>query len=132
MRAAVARAKKAETVKPFRAAMDGYGNDESTNMFSRLKRLIVGKALRTEQAIHERLSKKVALAVFSSDALSSTAYAPEEILLVFATAFAFGQAGAFGYVLPLSAGMPVRLIIGSINYRQPIHAPPNAVCAFLG
>src|SRR5438445_8144766 len=131
MRSAVARAKKAETVRPFRAAMDGYGSDESTNMFGRLKRLIVGKALRTEQAIHERLSKKVALAVFSSDALSSTAYATEEILLVLATAFAFGQAGAFGYVIPISAAIAVLLIIVSISYRQTIHAYPNGGGAYI-
>jgi hypothetical protein len=53
-------------------------------MAAAIKRLLVGKALRTEQATHERLSKKTALAVFSSDALSSTAYATEEILLVLA------------------------------------------------
>jgi hypothetical protein len=60
-----------------------------------LKRFIIGRALRTEQAAHERLTKKTALAVFSSDALSSTAYATEEILLVLAVAVAYGQAGAF-------------------------------------
>ena len=59
------------------------------SLWARFKRLIVGRALRSEQAIHERLTKKVALAVFSSDALSSTAYASEEILLVLAAAFAF-------------------------------------------
>ena len=47
-----------------------------------LKRWLVGPALKTAQAAHERLSKRLALAVFSSNALSSIAYAPEEILLV--------------------------------------------------
>ena len=51
-----------------------------------IKRFLVGRAKRTEQAIHERLSKKTGLAVFASDALSSTAYASEEILLVLAVA----------------------------------------------
>src|SRR5215203_5007461 len=78
---------------------------EQLNIFGKIKRLIVGKALRNEQAAHERLSKKIALAVFSSDALSSTAYATEEILLVLATAVAFGQGGAFGYVIPVSIGI---------------------------
>src|ERR1044072_5845436 len=55
-------------------------------MATAIKRMLVGRALRTEQAIHERLTKKTALAVFSSDALSSTAYATEEILLVLAAA----------------------------------------------
>src|SRR5882762_6919370 len=56
-----------------------------------LKRLLVGRAKRTEQAIHERLTKKTGLAVFASDALSSTAYASEEILLVLAVAYAYRQ-----------------------------------------
>jgi hypothetical protein len=55
-----------------------------------LKRFLVGQPLRTSQAIHERLTKRVALAVFSSDALSS-AYATEEILLVLAVAAAYSQ-----------------------------------------
>ena len=64
-------------------------------MATSIKRLLVGKALRTEQAAHERLSKKTGLAVFASDALSSTAYASEEILLVLAVAVAYGQAYVF-------------------------------------
>jgi len=49
---------------------------------SLLKRWVVGRPMPLAQARHERLSKRVALAVFSSDALSSVAYATEEILLV--------------------------------------------------
>lgn len=101
------------------------------NTIGRLKRLVVGKALRTEQAIHERLSKKVALAVFSSDALSSTAYATEEILLVLATAFAFGQTTAFSYVIPISLAIAALLVIVSISYRQTIHAYPNGGGAYI-
>ena len=78
-------------------------------MAAELKRFIIGRALRTEQAAHERLSKKTALAVFSSDALSSTAYATEEILLVLAVAAAYGQAGAFKYVVPISIGIGILL-----------------------
>ena len=84
-------------------------------MFGKLKRLIVGKALPTEQAVHERLTKKVALAVFSSDALSSTAYATEEILLVLAVAVAFGNATAFSYVVPISIAIAVLLIIVGVR-----------------
>ncbi len=51
-------------------------------MVTAVKRLLVGNPLKTQQAVHERLTKKTALAVFSSDALSSTAYATEETLLV--------------------------------------------------
>jgi Amino acid transporters len=96
-----------------------------------VKRLLVGRALRNEQAANERLTKKVALAVFSSDALSSTAYATEEILLVLATVVAFGTAGAFGYVIPISIAIAALLIIVSISYRQTIHAYPSGGGAYI-
>ncbi|MEP6904185.1 MAG: APC family permease, partial [Actinomycetota bacterium] len=105
--------------------------EEHPNMLNKLKRLVVGKALRNEQAAHERLTKKVALAVFSSDALSSTAYATEEILLVLATAVAFGQGGAFGYVIPVSIGIAILLAIVTISYRQTIHAYPTGGGAYI-
>ena len=100
-------------------------------MATSLKRLLVGNPLKTEQAAHERLSKKTALAVFSSDALSSTAYATEEILLVLAAAVAFGQAGAFHYVVPISVGIAVLLVIVAISYRQTIHAYPSGGGAYI-
>jgi len=96
-----------------------------------LKRFIIGRALRTEQAAHERLTKKTALAVFSSDALSSTAYATEEILLVLAAAAAYGQAGAFKYVVPISVGIGVLLVIVATSYRQTIHAYPSGGGAYI-
>jgi len=96
-----------------------------------LKRFIIGRALRTEQAAHERLSKKTALAVFSSDALSSTAYATEEILLVLAVAAVYGQAGAFRYVVPISIGIGVLLVIVAMSYRQTIHAYPSGGGAYI-
>ncbi|HKS29919.1 MAG TPA: APC family permease [Pyrinomonadaceae bacterium] len=96
-----------------------------------VKRLLVGNPLKTEQAAHERLSKKTALAVFSSDALSSTAYATEEIMLVLASAVAFGQAHSFGYVVPISVGIAVLLIIVAASYRQTIHAYPSGGGAYI-
>jgi amino acid transporter len=96
-----------------------------------LKRFFIGRALRTEQAAHERLTKKTALAVFSSDALSSTAYATEEILLVLAVAAAYGQAGAFRYVVPISIGIGVLLVIVATSYRQTIHAYPSGGGAYI-
>ncbi|MDQ1638630.1 MAG: hypothetical protein QOF62_1969 [Pyrinomonadaceae bacterium] len=100
-------------------------------MAAELKRFIIGRALRTEQAAHERLTKKTALAVFSSDALSSTAYATEEILLVLAAAAAYGQAGAFKYVVPISIGIGVLLVIVATSYRQTIHAYPSGGGAYI-
>jgi amino acid transporter len=100
-------------------------------MATSIKRLLVGNPLKTEQAIHERLSKKTALAVFSSDALSSTAYATEEILLVLAAAVAFGQSNAFHYVIPVSIGIAALLIIVATSYRQTIHAYPSGGGAYI-
>ena len=50
-------------------------------MYSALKRVLVGSPIATSEEHHTRLPKKVALPVFASDAISSTAYAPQEILI---------------------------------------------------
>ena len=100
-------------------------------MATAIKRLLVGRALRTEQAIHERLTKKTALAVFSSDALSSTAYATEEILLVLAVAAAATQGRSFNYVVPISIGIALLLAIVATSYRQTIHAYPSGGGAYI-
>ena len=100
-------------------------------MAAELKRFIIGRALKTEQAAHERLSKKTALAVFSSDALSSTAYATEEILLVLAVAAAATHGQSFFYVLPVSLGIAMLLAIVAISYRQTIHAYPSGGGAYI-
>ncbi len=96
-----------------------------------IKRLLVGKAKRTEQAIHERLTKKTGLAVFASDALSSTAYASEEILLVLAVAAAAGQTYAYHYVIPISIIIAIVLGIVATSYRQTIHAYPSGGGAYI-
>src|SRR2546421_4135638 len=97
-----------------------------------LKRLLLGSPIRSEHAAHERLTKKTALAVFSSDALSSTAYATEEILLVLAVAAAFSHsADPFRYVVPISIGIAVLLVIVAISYRQTIHAYPSGGGAYI-
>lgn len=85
-----------------------------------LKRWLVGLPLKTAQAAHERLSKRLALAVFSSDALSSVAYATEEILLVLILA---GTA-AVGWSIPVSLSIILLLTILTISYRQIIFEYP--------
>jgi amino acid transporter len=100
-------------------------------MATALKRLFVGKALRTEQAEHERLTKKTALAVFSSDALSSTAYATEEILLVLAVAAVATHGMSFQYVVTISVGIATLLAIVAASYRQTIHAYPSGGGAYI-
>jgi amino acid transporter len=98
-----------------------------------LKRLLVGSPIRTARLAHERLTKKTALAVFSSDALSSTAYATEEILLVLAAAFVapIHDATAFSRVIAISIGIATLLVIVATSYRQTIHAYPSGGGAYI-
>jgi amino acid transporter len=67
----------------------------------------------------------------ASDALSSTAYASEEILLVLAAAVAYGQPYAFNYVAPISIVIAVVLGIVATSYRQTIHAYPSGGGAYI-
>ena len=91
-----------------------------------LKRWLVGNPLKTSQAAHQRLSKLVALAVFSSDALSSVAYATEEILLVLILA----GAAAVSLSIPISLAIVLLLIILTVSYRQIIYAYPGGGGAY--
>src|SRR5712664_619003 len=96
-----------------------------------LKRLLVGSPIRTARLAHERLTKKTALAIFASDALSSTAYATEQILLVLAAAYVAGLADAFSRVVPISIAIGALLVIVAISYRQTIHAYPSGGGAYI-
>jgi amino acid transporter len=71
---------------------------------------------------HQRLTKKIALAVFASDAISSTAYATEEILLVLVAPAAMA---AFADLVPISIVVVVLLAIVVISYRQTLYAYPS-------
>jgi amino acid transporter len=79
---------------------------------------------------HERLSKIVALAVLSSDALSSVAYATEEILLVLAVA-ATASTDSFHYVIPISLAIAGLLWVVTLSYRQTIFAYPSGGGAYI-
>jgi amino acid transporter len=92
-----------------------------------IKRLLVGNPLSTDVAHHERLDKKTALAVFSSDALSSVAYSTEAILLVLLAA---GSA-SIGYLVPIVIGIALLLAILTLSYRQTIHAYPSGGGAYI-
>jgi amino acid transporter len=96
-----------------------------------LRRVLFGPPIHEMEAHHERLSKRTALAVFSSDALSSVAYATEEILLVLAAAVPAIGAVALWYSLPIAVGIVVLLVLVAISYRQTIHAYPNGGGAYI-
>lgn len=90
-------------------------------MPSRVKNLFLGDPLHNEESRHQRLSNPIALAVFSSDAISSVAYATGEIILVLSVAGA-----AFLHLAwPISLAIAVLLIIVATSYRQTIRAYPS-------
>lgn len=91
-------------------------------MFATLKRLLVGRPLPSSAEEHQRLGKIVALAVFASDAISSTAYATEEILLQLVP---LAELDALEYLIPIAVIVVILLAIVITSYRQTIHAYPS-------
>src|SRR4051812_36089446 len=87
----------------------------------RAKRVLFGRPLASDRLDHERLNKKTALAVLSSDAISSVAYATEQTLLVLAI---LGSA-ALSFVVPISAVIVGLLVLVALSYRQTIFAYPG-------
>ena len=92
-----------------------------------LKRWLVGNPIKTAQAAHERLSKRLALAIFSSNSISSVAYATEEILLVLILA---GTA-ALAWSIPVSLAILFLVIVLTISYRQIIYEYPEGGGAYI-
>ncbi|MHB0988114.1 MAG: APC family permease [Bellilinea sp.] len=88
---------------------------------------LIGRPLQTADAPHQTIGKTVGLAVFASDALSSTAYATQEIMMILAIA----GSGALGYVFPISLAIVVLMAIVSISYQQTIHAYPGGGGAYI-
>jgi amino acid transporter len=88
---------------------------------------LIGRPLPTADAPHQTIGKAVGLAVFASDALSSTAYASQEILFILAVA---GTA-AFGYAFPISIAIVILLAIVTFSYQQTIYAYPNSASAYI-
>jgi amino acid transporter len=88
---------------------------------------LIGRPLQTADAPHQTIGRTVGLAVFASDALSSTAYATQEILVVLAAAGAI----AFGLALPIALAIVVLLAIVTISYEQTIHAYPGGGGAYI-
>lgn len=93
----------------------------------RIKQLALGRWFESSRLVHERLSKVKALAIFSSDALSSSAYATEEILLMLLLA----GSGALHNALPIAAVITLLLFIVTASYRQTIKAYPGGGGAYI-
>lgn len=90
-------------------------------MTGKLRQFLVGKALATTAAHQERLSKLQAMAIFGADALSSTAYATEEILLVLAGVAAMN----LDVAAPIALAIVLLIFIVAISYRQVVHEYPQ-------
>jgi amino acid transporter len=88
---------------------------------------LIGRPLPTADAAEQTIGKAVGLAVFASDALSSTAYATQEILVILAAA----GAAAYGLVFPISIAIVVLLAIVTTSYEQTIHAYPDGGGAYI-
>lgn len=103
-------------------------NPPETRMY-RAKCKLLGRPLPNDELEHQRLGKPTALAVFASDALSSTAYASEEII----RALVLGGIGvaAFNFVLPITLALVAVLVILMFSYRQTIKAYPSAGGAYV-
>jgi len=104
-------------------------------MASTLKRFLIGRPLATGEADHQRISKKIGLAVFSSDAISSTAYATQEILLVLVPIGGMAVLAqsnyTFGFLTPIAILVAVLLAVVTNSYRQTIHAYPDGGGAYV-
>ncbi|HET9589789.1 MAG TPA: APC family permease [Anaerolineales bacterium] len=92
-----------------------------------LSHWLIGRPLQTADAPHQTIGKAVGLAVFASDALSSTAYATQEIMVILAAAGTI----AFGYVFPISIAIVVLMTIVTFSYEQTIHAYPGGGGAYI-
>ncbi|MBB1512868.1 APC family permease [Tessaracoccus sp. MC1679] len=91
------------------------------NVMSALKRMVVGRRLTNAQMGETLLPKRLALPVFASDALSSVAYAPDEILIT------LSLAGMAGFMFSWQIGVAVAVVVAIVvmSYRQTVHAYPN-------
>ena len=86
-----------------------------------VKRILVGRAMRSDRLGETLLPKKIALPVFASDALSSVAYAPDEIFITLSIAGL--SAYAFSWKVGIAVAVVMLVIVAS--YRQNVHAYPS-------
>ncbi len=92
-----------------------------------LQTWLIGRPLQTADAPHQTIGKFIGLAVFASDALSSTAYATQEMLVILIMA----GMGALHYSIPLTVGIVLLLTILTFSYEQTIHAYPDGGGAYI-
>lgn len=114
-----------EETSPHDGILERHQVDQSPKKLT-WRTWLIGRPLPTIEAPHQTISKVVGLAVFGADALSSIAYAPQEMLVILAAA----GSKAFGYAFPISLIITVLLAIVTISYQQTIHAYPSGGGAY--
>ena len=112
-----------ETQEPVNVFEETTGHKPKDSIQS----LLIGRPLATEDASHQTIGKIVGLAVFSSDAMSSVAYGPQELMLILAAA----GAGAIHLALPIVLAIVGLLVILTFSYEQTIHAYPGGGGAYI-
>jgi len=108
--------------------MSTIQSEQTSSTQGRLSDFLIGRPLETYTLAHQVISKKIGMAVFASDALSSTAYATEEILVILALT---GSMAVLGLSIPIAIAICVLLAIVTISYRQTIFAYPNGGGAYI-
>jgi len=101
------------------------------DLVTSLKSILIGKPLPSHEAPHQTIGKAIGLAVFASDALSSTAYATEAILEVLAYAVPLAGLAVLGYSIYISLCIIFLLVVVTISYQQTIHAYPGGGGAYI-
>ncbi|MBA2634905.1 MAG: APC family permease [Chloroflexi bacterium] len=118
------RGEQGELIATERTVLDRPG---WTRVVRKLRTVLIGKPISSEREEHERLSKTKALAIFSSDNISSSAYATEEMMRI----LVFAGIGAISFTMPLTIAICVVLGIVATSYWQTIRAYPNGASSYL-
>ncbi len=118
------RGDEGELIATERTVLDRPG---WTRTLRRIRTVLIGRPISSEREEHERLSKLKALAIFSSDNISSSAYATEEMMRILVLA----GIGAISFTMPLTVTICVVLAIVATSYWQTIRAYPNGASSYL-
>ena len=118
------RGDEGELIATERTVLDRPG---WTRALRALRTVLIGRPISSEREEHERLTKLKALAIFSSDNISSSAYATEEMMRILVLA----GIGAISFTMPLTIVICLVLAIVATSYWQTIHAYPNGASSYL-
>jgi len=114
-------------MNPIEKPVNIFEQSSSITHENKLQTWLIGRPLATADAPHQTIGKLVGLAVFASDALSSTAYATQEIMIILAVAGSM----AFRYVFPISVVIVLLMAVVTFSYEQTISAYPGGGGAYI-